>query len=151
MEEIDGRIIILILFVVVSAFKWLGEKIKTRGEQPDHNVSESLHDIYEDFREEIRHRQTAMKEQQAPPPMPQAATPSPQAPPPTRPKKVSLSSEQQAAADRFNQRMTPGSMRRAPHRNVSQAIRKLLASPQSCQQAIVLQEILGKPKSMQDT
>ncbi len=151
MQDIDERIIILILFVVISAFKWITEKIKTRGEQP-HEISESLEDVYEDFREEIRQRQTAVQQQpsraQAPPPLPQAPPPrqTAQRPLPDHRKKVSISTEQKAAAARFEQLTA----RKNTHRGPNKAIRALLASPHSARQAIILHEIIGKPKSMRD-
>jgi hypothetical protein len=161
MEDIDGRIIILILFVVISAFKWLVEKIKTQGDQP-HDASESLEDIYEDFREEIRQRQTTVQQQQpsqtqAPPPLPQAPSAprqsirqSAQPSLPSRRKKVTISAEQQAAAARFEQLTAHKNTHRNVHRGANKAIRTLLSTPHSTRQAIILHEILGKPKSMQD-
>ena len=62
-EGIDGRIIMLILFVVISGVKWFIENVKKRGQQP-HETSESLEEIYDDFREEIRNRQTKVRQPQ---------------------------------------------------------------------------------------
>lgn len=161
MEEIDGRIIILILFVVISAIKWFIEKFKGQDGSP-HEVSESLEDIYENFREEIRDRQTTVQQEQpanSPPPLPQTPAPvaqkvqtlSPQATQFSllqRPKKPTLTAEEKAAAARFQQ-LTKRKRRRRSSRQTS--VRSLLSSPQSAQQAIILMEILGKPKSLQDT
>ncbi|MCP5535058.1 MAG: hypothetical protein H7A51_02360 [Akkermansiaceae bacterium] len=160
MEEIDGRIIILILFVVVSAIKWLLEKVKGKGEQ-QHGISESLEDIYEEFREEIRQRQTTVQQPApSPPPLPQAPPPlvqhpqhAQQRPQPQQvslPKKAQvrqLTAEEKAAAARFQQ-LSSGKRRRRSKPQTS--VHALLSSPQSARQAIVLTEILGKPKSMQD-
>ncbi len=157
MEDIDGRIIILILFVVISAIKWVIEKMKGKGDQP-HEVSESLEDIYEDFREEIRQRQTTVQQEQpvhSPPPLPQSPPPivqhaqhtQPQAARVSPPKKRTLTPEEQAAAARFQQLST---VKRNRRNSPKTSVRGLLSSPQSTQQAIVLMEILGKPKSMQD-
>ncbi len=136
--EIDGQVIVLIIFVLISTVKWLMEKI--RGEQPL-GTTEELEDIYEEFREEIRHRQTATHQQPTPPPIPQ--TP----PPATRfkkPRKPKLSAEEKAALARYQQR-TSGTR---PHKpNSRTPIQNLLSTPNSARQAIILTEILGKPKS----
>lgn len=159
MEEIDGRIIILILFVVISAIKWFIEKVKGPS-QEQHDISESIEDIYEDFRDEIRQRQTRTVGQEqpvgrvsAPPPLPPSpvTTPRPQTEPikytfPQKPRKVSLSAEQQAAAARFQQRALS---RRKP--SAQGYVRTLLSNPHSTRQAIILAEILGKPKSLQNS
>lgn len=149
--------VILIVFVVISAIKWLMERIKNKGDQT-HEVSESLEDIYEDFREEIRQRQTTVKQEEpvhAPPPLPQSPPPivqhaqhtQPIATQVSLPKKRTLTPEEQAAAARFQQLST---VKRKRHSSPKNSIRGLLSSPQSTQQAIVLMEVLGKPKSMQD-
>jgi hypothetical protein len=96
LEDIDGRVILLILFVVISAAA-------------------------------AQHRK----------PAPLTAT--------TGPRKVQLSSEQKAAAARFEQL---GQVKRRP--TAQSYVRKLLSSPQSTRQAIILAEILGKPKSLRD-
>ena len=49
MENIDGQVIMLILFVVISGIKWFMEQAKKRN-QPD-ETSESLEEIYDDFRD----------------------------------------------------------------------------------------------------
>jgi len=71
--EIDGQVIVLILFVVISGIQWLIKKVQGKGQE--HEISESLEDIYDDFREEIIQRQTTIQQAnqpemiiQAPPP-----------------------------------------------------------------------------------
>jgi len=154
MEEIDGRVIILILFVVISAFKWLVEKIKGPVAPPseEHEISKSIENLYDDFREEIRHRQTKTQrpEQPTPPPLPPALTPQAPAPPirqsyAKKPETVTLSAEQKAAAARFQQRSTS-----KPKASPQSYVRTLLSNPQATRQAIILTEILGKPKSLQN-
>ena len=155
MEEIDGRVIILILFVVISAFKWLVEKIKGPVTPPpeEHEVSKSIENLYDDFREEIRQRQTKTHqrpEKQTPPPLPPAPAPQEPAPPirqsfTKKPEKVMLSAEQKAAAARFQQRSTS-----KPKASAQSYVRTLLSNPQATRQAIILTEILGKPKSLQN-
>ena len=161
MEEIDGRIIILILFVVISAIKWLIEKIKGPVTPPaeEHEISKSIENLYDDFREEIRQRQTKTHqrpEQQTPPPLPPAPTAQTRAPlapaPPMRqsytkkPEIVVISAEQKAAAARFQQRSTS-----KPKASPQSYVRTLLSHPQATRQAIILTEILGKPKSLQNS
>ena len=156
MEEIDGRVIILILFVVISAFKWLVEKIKGPVAPPseEHEISKSIENLYDDFREEIRHRQTKTQrpEQPTPPPLPPTPAPTPQAQAPPiqqastkKPANVILSDEQKAAAARFQQRSTS-----KPKTSPQSYVKTLLSSPQATRQAIILTEILGKPKSLQN-
>lgn len=158
--EIDGQVIFLILFVVISGIKWFIEQVKGKNQQP-HETSESLEDIYDEFREEIRQRQTRpynpepdqpYYEQTTPPPLPteveyrQEYIPEP-APPTFEVRKPQLTAQEQAALANLQKRSMSG---RKSKRNRSQSsIRDLLASPQSAQQAIILHEILGKPKSLQ--
>lgn len=169
MQEIDGRVILLILFVVISAVKWLVEKIKSSDQESETDSTPSnLEALYEEFRDEIRQRQTRLEKKQQlqpSPPAPQQAQPRP-APPapitqpiqpapapaaraaeplsPPKPVKTVLTAEQRAAASRFAQRST---LQRRPV--VQTHVRSLLSRPQSARQAIILAEILGKPKSMQ--
>lgn len=177
MPDINGQVILLILFVVISAVKWLIEKIKTsdetwEGEEPPG----AAEDLYEQYRDEIRNRQTKLKQKrqaearaqaqtQVPPPLPSAPpprqapewTPEPtprpaaQTAPPARQqtpsyqrRKTVVTAEQQAAASRFAQRS-----RSTRQPSAQQYVRKLLSNPQSTRQAIILAEILGKPKSLQ--
>ncbi|MBT8044833.1 MAG: hypothetical protein KJO79_07775 [Verrucomicrobiae bacterium] len=161
MEHLDGQVILLIIFVVISALKWLYEKIK--GEQP-HETPEELEDIYEDFREEIRQRQTEVQQPPAPPsppPLPPSARPTQQVsaastqqvaqaqstPRFQRPKKRTLSAEEKAAAARFQQLSSGSRQRKSSPKN---SVRELLSNPLSTRQAIILTEILGKPKSLRD-
>ena len=154
MQEIDGRVILLILFVVVSAVKWLAEKIKTsdktwEGEEPP-GAAENL---YEQFRDEIRQRQTRLQRKEpvqtplSPPPAhPQAAKPvarNVQPAPSHQASRTVVTPEQMAAASRFEQHLT---RQRKP--SAQKYVRALLSSPQSARQAIILAEILGKPKSL---
>jgi len=61
-----------------------------------------------------------------------------------KPRKTTVSAEQQAAASRFEQ-LSSGKSKPSPQSYV----RTLLSNPQSTRQAIILTEILGKPKSLQ--
>ena len=154
MEHIDERIIFLILFVVIGAIKWVLEKI--RGPQEPHDVSDTLEDMYEDFREEIRQRQTQVQPQETatPPPLPQASSPPvyvPSTPPASaqpgsfKVKKSKLSAEEQAALKRFQNLGSPKRKNRA----AIGSVQDLLSNPESARQAIILKEILGEPRSMQ--
>ena len=79
MEDINFRTIVLILFVVIGAIQWVGKKFKGHTENEPSQDSNSLEDIYEEYREQIRQRQTTIEPEyqeenfnSAPPPMPQA-------------------------------------------------------------------------------
>ena len=157
--EFDGQIIFLLLFVVISGIKWFIEQVKGKKETP-HETSESLGEIYDDFREEIRRRQTELQhpqehhfqqQVQTPPPLPaelghqQEYTPEP--PPRSfEVKTPQLSAQEKAALATLQQRHKA---KKQSRQQGQYSLRQVLASPQSTQQAIVLHEILGKPKSMQ--
>ena len=174
MQEIDGRVILLILFVVVSAVRWLAEKIKNNDRSSDNEerTPSNLETLYEEFRDEIRQRQTRLQKKQpversAPATTvtqsqrrPELPAPSVSSPPTTysqapatattqpaktyKPVNTVLTDEQRAAASRFAQRSTS---KRKP--TAQTYVRSLLSNPQSARQAVILSEILGKPKSMQ--
>ncbi|NWK56047.1 hypothetical protein HW115_10525 [Verrucomicrobiaceae bacterium N1E253] len=159
--EFDGQLIFLLLFVLISGIKWFVEQVKNKGQKP-HDVSEDLEEIYDDFREQIRRRQTELQDpieeqvphharENTPPPLPVAAPvqqeyipdPLPQV---RKVKRPQLSAAEQAALANLQQRSRSGRNTRSKGQ---QNIRDLLSSPQSAQQAILLHEILGKPKSLQ--
>ncbi len=161
MPDIDGRVILLILFVVISAVKWLIEKIQTKDQAAEQEEPpDNLETLYDEYRDEIRQRQTELQRRQAaqtPPPIPvqtpaQAPARAPARPPASKaqpapsfkPRKTTVSAEQQAAASRFEQ-LSSGKSKPSPQSYV----RALLSNPQSTRQAIILTEILGKPKSLQ--
>ena len=189
MPDIDGRVILLILFVVISAVKWLIEKIQTKDQAAEQEEPPgNLETLYDEYRDEIRQRQTELQRRQAaqtpppipvqtpaqaparaparPPASPPVAAPAPSAyaqrqstpisapvstpaskaqPAPSfKPRKTTVSAEQQAAASRFEQ-LSSGKSKPSPQSYV----RTLLSNPQSTRQAIILTEILGKPKSLQ--
>ena len=185
MPDIDGRVILLILFVVISAVKWLIEKIQTKDQAAEQEEPPgNLETLYDEYRDEIRQRQTELQRRQAaqtPPPIPvqtpaQAPARAPARPPMAapappayaqrqstpisapistpaskaqpapsfKPRKTTVSAEQQAAASRFEQ-LSSGKSKPSPQSYV----RTLLSNPQSTRQAIILTEILGKPKSLQ--
>ena len=74
MPDIDGRVILLILFVVISAVKWLIEKIQTKDQAAEQEEPpDNLETLYDEYRDEIRQRQTELQRRQAaqtPPPIP---------------------------------------------------------------------------------
>ena len=63
-----------------------------------------------------------------------------------KPRQTTVSAEQKAAASRFEQ-LSSGKSKQSPQSYV----RALLSNPQSTRQAIILTEILGKPKSLQSS
>ena len=182
-ENIDGRVILLILFVVISAVKWLIEKIQANDQAAEQEEpTDNLETLYDEYRDEIRQRQTKLEKRQAtqtPPPIPvQATVQAPARPPVTapappvytqrqstsmgapvstpvstaqpspsfKPRQTTVSAEQKAAASRFEQ-LSSGKSKQSPQSYV----RALLSNPQSTRQAIILTEILGKPKSLQSS
>ena len=78
MPDIDGRVILLILFVVISAVKWLIEKIQANDQAAEQEEpTDNLETLYDEYRDEIRQRQTKLEKRQAaqtPPPIPVQAT-----------------------------------------------------------------------------
>ena len=156
--EINGQVITLIIFVVIGGIQWLLKKVK--GQERNFDASESLEDIYEEFREEIRQRQTTVQ-QAGPPPMPEpisVSTPTPSAPQPTYQEEVphiaptqidkpEITPEQQIAIERFEQL---SSKKRRKKSSGTFSARDLLRNPQSARQAVILQEIFAKPRSMQN-
>ena len=178
-ENIDGRVILLILFVVISAVKWLIEKIQANDQAAEQEEpTDNLETLYDEYRDEIRQRQTKLEKKQAtqtPPPIPvqaptrpPVAAPAPpvytqrqstsmgapvstpvnmaQPAPSFKPRQTTVSAEQKAAASRFEQ-LSSGKSKQSPQSYV----RALLSNPQSTRQAIILTEILGKPKSLQSS
>jgi deoxyribodipyrimidine photolyase len=157
MGDIPEQVIFLILFVVVGAIKWLIEKIK--GPQAPHEVSDTLEDMYDDFREEIRQRQTQSEQKASvPPPLPRtdpvpppiyvASTPPASAHPDHFSfKKNQLSAEEQAAIERFQN--LDKQRKDRPRSAATGSVRDMLASPGSARKAVILKEILGEPRSMQ--
>ncbi|MFK7911934.1 MAG: hypothetical protein AB8F34_15235 [Akkermansiaceae bacterium] len=155
MDAIPEQAYLLILFVVIGAIKWVLEKLK--GPQEPHDVSETLEDMYEDFREEIRQRQTEVQQPAAaPPPLPRAQQKPPPVHVPATPpasaklenykvKQANLSSEEKAALERFQN--LGGSKRRRG--STTGSVRDMLSSPDSARKAVILKEILGEPRSMQ--
>ncbi len=157
--EINGQVIVLILFVVISGIQWLIKKIQGQKEAP-HEIPESLEEIYDSFREEIRQRQTTIQEP-SPPPLPEVVQEpitelphpqiisfeQPQTPSFTGHTTEELTAAQKEAAERFSQLGKKRTRKSKTAASVS--ARALLSSPQSARQAIILQEIFGKPRSLQ--
>ena len=162
MENLDGQVIMLILFVLISGIKWFIEQAKKRN-QP-HETSESLEEIYDDFREEIRRRQTSIQHPEelfasepthtpTPPPLPTAPAVTEHRPTP-RPHKFTANkpqlTHQEKAALASIQQQSIAQPTRHVQRQRHAPLRQMLGSPQTARQAIVLHEILGKPRSMQE-
>ena len=163
MEDFDFRVIVLILFLVVSALQWVGKRFKGNAQNPDSEEpqsSSSLADIYEQYREQIRDEQTTLQTERVqevakatPPPIPQPSTPKAQ--PLAAPMQQSFSSSkpqltkaQREAAERF-ENLTKSGKQAQTTSDANATIRALLSSPSSAKQAVILTEILSKPKSMQ--
>ncbi len=165
MDKIDGQVIMLIIFVVISAIKWFVEQVQKRGEEP-HEISESLEDIYDEFREEILQRQTTVKRptreeafqpnrQTTPPPLPASESvqheynPDSALPPAFKVKKPKLTEAEKEALARIQEdSLASPSKKRLRRKRSHASLRQLLASPESARQAIIIHEVLGKPKSL---
>ena len=158
MENIDGQVIMLILFVVISGIKWFIDQAKKRNKP--HETSESLEEIYDDFRDEIRRRQTEVQLPEqlfvsepahtpVPPPLPTATEYRPDPLPTQRiVNKPKLSAQEKEALVRL-QLQSAAQPTRVVQRQRHASLRQMLGSPQTARQAILLHEILGKPRSMQ--
>lgn len=154
--DIDFRVIVLIIFLVVSAIQWLGKKMKGGASSEEGSgISESLEDIYEQYREEIRQQQTEVQEdiqvRSEPPPMPRVEPDMVDEPVTLdhfKLEKPTLSEDEKLALEKFKQlNGNQKKVRRSSQAGLS--IKELLANPQSAKQAVILTEILGQPKSMQ--
>lgn len=189
MEDINFQAIVLILAVVISAIRWVGERLKGQGstgaksaEREPAEQANSLEGIYEEYRQQIKQRQTAREPAQttrpsevppaysakrephspppfsrkelSPPPVKQhkAQLPSQEEPykvPATfAPVKKEFTAEQQQALLRLQQREQQEKAR-AKKSKGNLSLRALLSNPASAKQAVILTEILGKPKSAQ--
>lgn len=171
MELFDNpQAIILLVFMVIAALKFIGENLKGKKE----DETQSLADLYDDSREEILERQQGAspppplqkqapeplsildflgapagsrpeEEPSPPPPLPgtSAAPPLPSTPKP----KPTLSAAEKEALKRVEEGQA-GIIR--PRRsNRRRPIRELLATPAAARDAIVLREILGPPRGQQ--
>lgn len=159
----DGFPIQGIIFLIVAIFsflKWLYENIVGKKQQ-DSNESDALEDLYEQYRDEIRQRQTQITppeifEPQAPPPLPHAVEK--ESAPLTEPEVY-----QEAPEPRFSQEDierlrakkansayaindTP-QVQRTDKRG-SQSLRAELMKKGSLRKAILLREIIGPPKAL---
>ena len=177
MEELfeNPQAIILLVFMVIAALKFIGENLKGKKKEDE---TQPLADLYEDSREEILERQRST----SPPPPPLQKQPPPEqlsildflgppvgsqpaeevssSPPPPLPRPVavpplpftpkpkpSLSAAEKAALKRVEEGQA-GITR--PRRSIRRRpIRQLLSSPAAARDAIILGEILGPPRGQQ--
>ena len=168
----NPQAIILLVFMVIAALKFIGENLKGKKQGDD---EQPLADLYEDSREEILDRQRSASpppplQKQAPeqlsildffgPPVgsrPEEEVPSSAPPPlpgstadtprPTSKPKPSLSLAEKAALKRAEKARAEAARPRRSNRR--RPIRELLATPAAARDAIVLREILGPPKGQQ--
>lgn len=165
----------IIIFILVRLMIGAVSKAKDEGVQyynDDENEEEGFEDLYEEARRQILKRQNQQpggppapppeparpavfqpwgeEQSSAPPPLP-AFTPAVPAAP-AKPQTPALSAAEKAALARVQARRT------APSRSPSgvtlrggtpaQRVRQMLANPQSTRDAIVVAEVIGKPKGM---
>ncbi|SHJ32237.1 hypothetical protein SAMN02745181_1761 [Rubritalea squalenifaciens DSM 18772] len=161
--DLDPRIILAIGFLVFSGLKWLFGKVGSQG-QAKHESD--LEDIYEQYREEIRRKQTSnptappqviQQPAQTPPPLPIQHKSAQVSKPTTvesltrsyRKQEPKLSKAEQEALEKIQ---SSGNLLRSKRRKKARhgktSYTKLLSTPDSARQAIVLSEVLGPPKAM---
>lgn len=167
--SIEPQVVIAILFLLFSGVKWLFDKNK----KGDDGESSGLEDIYEQYREEIRKRQTTTQ-QPSPPQLtaqPQVAAKKPAGTPPplpateavettmatisaytekmTKPRPQLTKAERDALKRVQDQKtvLASKSRKRSSASNMSR-YSSMLSSPSSAKDAIVLSEILGPPKAL---
>ncbi|MGJ8676178.1 MAG: hypothetical protein ACSHX0_01540 [Akkermansiaceae bacterium] len=174
MEDFDFRIVVMVLFVVISAIQWMGKKMKKGGslDLPPSNDSEyseqstnsgSLEDIYDQYREQIRKQQTNVEEEEStpiaiastPPPLPPErvkaeAMTHVQAPRFQSARQTQLTLEQKEAAARFEKNTIGSTQKRQKTSKDIISVRELLSHPASAKKAVILTEILSTPKSMRE-
>ncbi|MGJ8722929.1 MAG: hypothetical protein ACSHYB_00115 [Roseibacillus sp.] len=174
-EDINFNLIIVIVFLVIGAIRWFIENALGKKKPPvqpqqweefdyeqeeQTSQSSSLEDLYEEARREILERQNTpapeppvvlpQRNNPAPPPLPGKARINRPAPPKTEPKKVQrreVTVQQAQAAAAFEQHSN-SEKRAASVAASGSRVRKLLASPSAARDAIILAEILGKPKGV---
>ena len=176
MEDLNFNLIIVIVFLLMGVIRWVLEKVLVKIKPPpepqpweefDYEEQESssqptsLKDLYDEARREILDRQNRpapepevvlpQRNQPAPPPIPGKARinrPVPTPAPIVEKKKVQrrpVTAQQAKAAAAFEQH-SKEDKRAASVAASGSRVRKLLASPTAARDAIVLAEILGKPK-----
>lgn len=182
MDDLNLNLVIIIVFLVIGAIRWVIENILGKKKPPqsesweeydyeerdyDKPQTNSIEDLYEEARREILDRQNRNVPQpevieqklseyrspsSGPPPIPVPGKARINRPPPVEkaeprrqlaPKKTVVTEEQKKAAAAFQQ--MGKKEQRASTRKASR-VRELLASPEAARDAIVLAEILGKPK-----
>lgn len=170
--DVSPQVIIALLFLLFSGLKWLFDKSKKGA---DSQESSGLEDIYEQYREEIRKRQTTVqqspkpqqpartqiviKPSSSPPPLP-ATSPKPLVSTPAKDYSVSAytqehrttkpqltKAEREALARLQSKGAATVQKVRQRHSSSKSRYSSLLSSPTSARDAIVLSEILGPPKA----
>ncbi|WP_411845404.1 hypothetical protein AAFN60_16935 [Roseibacillus persicicus] len=177
MDDFPFQLVVVIVFIVIGVIRWFLENVlgrKPGQQQPEHweeydyderadtvqPRSNSLEDLYEEARREILDRQNRNnpepevvqeKLNRTPPPLPPVPgkarinRPEPVRPtPPKPPKPTVLTDAQKKAASDFQQL---GKKAKQATRQKSR-VKEILSTPSSARDAIVLAEILGKPKGL---
>lgn len=154
-SDISPQIILAVLFVVFGGLKWIWENI-IKKDNPQESSSE-IEDLYEQYRSQIVEKQTTIQQ----PPAQQIVIPrtparpalkSSNAPPPIpgfKQKKVvktKLTAEEKAALERIKKQDNAFNTPRKRQQSDTAGVRKLLKNPNSVRTAIILKEILDKPK-----
>lgn len=170
-DDLNPNVIIVLVVMVVGAVRWVIEQLKGTNQNKDEGPTSEFEDLYEEARLEILDRQARISPDSeevsrhlgpatglhppgiptprplvtSPPPIPLTASPPPIRKAAAPAKKRALSKEEKAALAAVEARTSKVTLRRK-RSSTSANIRRLLASPSTAQDAIVLADILGPPK-----
>ncbi|MDB4353935.1 hypothetical protein N9Z02_01385 [Akkermansiaceae bacterium] len=155
----DPQVILVIIMVVFAGIKALLEKIKGEEYDPDLDPEQHPEDLEALYQEQLREqREMILRRQQkglSPPPLPDPPVkipePTPEPTPATREvvrQPVLSAAEKQALANLKKASSMPTRATSPPLGTARTRARRVLSSPYAARDAIVLSEILGKPKSL---
>jgi len=156
LEQLDPQAILVVLMVIFAAIKAFFEKRKN-GDAEEVLGEETSPDLYEAYEEELARQQRDLQIEISPPTSPprlseavpfssREATPPPTLP--SAPVLPKLSAAEKQALEALKARKKAG-VRKARNSTKSRVYRHL-SSPTAAREALLLAEILGPPKAMQD-
>lgn len=157
LEQLDPQAILVVLMVIFAAIKAFFEKRKN-GDAEEVLGEETSPDLYQAYEEELARQQRDLQIEISPPTSPprlseavpfssREATPPPP-PLPSAPVPPKLSAAEKQALEALKARKKAG-VRKARNSTKSRVYRHL-SSPTAAREALLLAEILGPPKAMQD-
>ena len=156
LKQLDPQAILVLLMVIFAAIKAFFEKRKNGGAE-EVLGEETGPDLYQAYEEELARPQSDLQIEISPPTSPprlsvavsfssRKATPPP--PLPSAPVLPKLSAAEKQALEALKARKKAG-VRKARNSTKSRVYRHL-SSPTAAREALLLAEILGPPKAMQD-